>query len=93
VSIVKYVSNFHSVQVTFVDTEGHRKTVPGLIGTSLLDVAREHDIPLYADPTCVGELACTSCHVIVSNEFYDHVPQPSADENEILEVAAGLSEK
>ena len=33
-----------TVQVTFIDFEGVRKTVPGLIGQSLLEVANAHNV-------------------------------------------------
>eukprot|EP00611_Tribonema_gayanum_P017233 TRINITY_DN29800_c0_g1_i1.p1 TRINITY_DN29800_c0_g1~~TRINITY_DN29800_c0_g1_i1.p1 ORF type:complete len:181 (-),score=41.34 TRINITY_DN29800_c0_g1_i1:192-686(-) len=41
-----------SVTITFVDLEGVRKTVPGLVGQSIYEVAKLHDIAL--DGACGG---------------------------------------
>jgi ferredoxin len=81
------------VTLTLVDLDGNRHTVKGYVGQSLLDVAKEHQLPLYADETCAENCGCTLCHVVVSNEYYNAFPQPSEDENEMIQYAQSLSEK
>lgn len=42
---------------------------------------------------CGGSCACSTCHVIVeSSEMYDRIPEPDDDENDMLDLAFGLTE-
>jgi ferredoxin len=41
---------------------------------------------------CEGSVACSTCHVILSAEHYDLLPEPSDDENDMLDMAFGLTD-
>lgn len=41
---------------------------------------------------CEGSVACSTCHVLLSPEHYDLLPEPEDDENDMLDMAFGLSE-
>jgi len=41
---------------------------------------------------CEGSVACSTCHVILSPEHYDLLPEPEDDENDMLDMAFGLSD-
>lgn len=42
---------------------------------------------------CEGSLACSTCHVIVEDqELYDKLEEPEDDENDMLDLAFGLTE-
>ena len=41
---------------------------------------------------CEGSLACSTCHVIVQPEYYDKMEEPTDEENDMLDLAPGLSE-
>ena len=42
---------------------------------------------------CGGSCACSTCHVIVEDEnLYDLMPEPDDDENDMLDLAFGLTE-
>lgn len=42
---------------------------------------------------CGGSCACSTCHVIVlDHEYYDKMPEPEDDENDMLDLAFGLTE-
>ena len=41
---------------------------------------------------CEGSVACSTCHVILSPEHYDLLPEPEDDENDMLDMAFGLTE-
>lgn len=42
---------------------------------------------------CGGSCACSTCHVIVADsDMYDKMEEPSDDENDMLDLAFGLTE-
>lgn len=41
---------------------------------------------------CEGSVACSTCHVILSSEFYDKLPEPEDDENDMLDMAFALTD-
>lgn len=48
---------------------------------------------LLSKGACGGSCACSTCHVIVEDpEKYDAMPEPSDDENDMLDLAFGLTE-
>jgi ferredoxin-2, mitochondrial len=88
--------------VTFVTPDGDRTTLQVREGDSLLDIAHEHDIDLEGtsynallltmEGACEGSLACSTCHVIVDQDYYDKMEEPSDEENDMLDLAPGLTE-
>lgn len=40
---------------------------------------------------CEGSLACSTCHVILDKSFYETLPQASDEENDLLDLAFGLT--
>jgi ferredoxin-2, mitochondrial len=42
---------------------------------------------------CGGSCACSTCHVIVADDaYFDKMPEPEDDENDMLDLAFGLTE-
>lgn len=41
---------------------------------------------------CEGSVACSTCHVILPEEYYDLLPEPEDDENDMLDMAFGLTD-
>jgi len=42
---------------------------------------------------CGGSCACSTCHIIVSSEdYYSKMAEPDDDENDMLDLAFGLTE-
>ena len=56
-------------------------------GACLLDVAQAAGMPL--EGTCEGQMACSTCHVIVAPEWFDRLPEAAEDEEDMLDLAAG----
>ncbi len=77
------------VRVTFVTADGTRVEASANAGDCLLDVAQGVDMPL--EGTCEGQMACSTCHVIVSPEWFARLPAASDDEEDMLDLAAGVS--
>ena len=42
-------------------------------------------------PTSQPPRACSTCHVIFDDETYDNLPEPSEDEDDMLDQAFGLT--
>eukprot|EP00899_Mesostigma_viride_P004727 jgi/Mesvir1/14255/Mv09691-RA.1 len=80
------------ITVTFIDKNGEETTVKAPVGTNMLEVAHQNDVEL--EGACEGSLACSTCHVIVEDpKFYEKLPEPSDDENDMLDLAFGLTEQ
>jgi 2Fe-2S ferredoxin len=76
--------------MTFISADGRtRKEVDAPIGLSVLEVAHANDIDL--EGACEGSLACSTCHVIVDAEWYDQLDPPSEEEEDMLDLAFGLT--
>lgn len=74
------------VAITFVGADGVEQRVEGAPGDSLLSVAQVAGQPL--EGTCEGQMACSTCHVIVTTEWFDRLPRASEDEEDLLDLAA-----
>lgn len=40
--------------------------------------------------TCEGQMACSTCHVIVAREWFTKLPEASEDEEDMLDLAADV---
>jgi 2Fe-2S ferredoxin len=76
-------------KMVFIDAHGVRHEVDAPAGLTVLEVARKHDLDL--EGACEGSLACSTCHVIVDPEWIDALKEPSADEEDMLDLAFGLT--
>ncbi|XP_010047441.1 2Fe-2S ferredoxin isoform X1 [Eucalyptus grandis] len=79
------------ISVTFIDKDGEEKQIKVPIGMSMLEAAHENDIEL--EGACEGSLACSTCHVVVMDvEYYNKLDDPTDEENDMLDLAFGLTE-
>ncbi|KAI0633943.1 2Fe-2S ferredoxin-type domain-containing protein [Trametes polyzona] len=79
------------IKVHFKDAKGNLiKTVEANEGDDILAIAHEYDIDL--EGACEGSVACSTCHVILDPESYDKLPEPEDDENDMLDMAFGLTD-
>jgi ferredoxin-2, mitochondrial len=52
-----------------------------------------HPLTLSSLGACGGSCACSTCHVIVTSDaLYDAIPEATDDENDMLDLAFGLTE-
>ncbi|CAE7136606.1 unnamed protein product [Rhizoctonia solani] len=79
------------IKLHFNDSKGELiKTIECNEGDNILDLAHEHDIDL--EGACEGSVACSTCHVILTPEHYDLLPEPDDEENDMLDMAFGLTD-
>lgn len=76
------------VRVNFITAEGQRVVAEGAPGARLLEVGQTANMPL--EGTCEGQMACSTCHVVVASEWFDRLPPASPDEEDMLDLAAGV---
>ncbi len=75
-------------KIIFIE-DGKEKTVEAQNGLSILEVAHNNGINL--EGACEGSLACSTCHVVVEKKFFDNLPEPSEEEEDMLDLAWGLT--
>jgi ferredoxin len=74
------------VRVTFVSPKGEKIEAEGAAGSTLLEIGQAAGMPL--EGTCEGQMACSTCHVIVASEWFGKLPVASDDEEDMLDLAA-----
>jgi 2Fe-2S ferredoxin len=77
-----------TVKIIFI-AKGEKKEFIVPVGTTVLEAAHNNDIEL--EGACEGSLACSTCHVIVDKDFYSKLEEPTEDEEDMLDLAFGLS--
>ena len=76
------------ITVNFISHDGEtEKLVQAQVGDNLLKVAQTAGLPL--EGTCEGQMACSTCHVIIDKLWFDKLPRASEDEEDMLDLASG----
>lgn len=75
------------IRVRFLSADGESvQQVDAAPGETLLDVAQAAGQPL--EGTCEGQMACSTCHVIIAPEDFAKLPRASEEEDDLLDLAA-----
>ncbi len=77
-----------TVKIIFI-CKGERKEFQVPVGTTVLEAAHNNDIDL--EGACEGSLACSTCHVVVDDAYYNKLEKASEDEEDMLDLAFGLT--
>lgn len=77
------------VKIIFIE-KGERKEFLVPVGTTVLEAAHQNNINL--EGACEGSLACSTCHVIVDENYYSKLNEASEDEEDMLDLAFGLTQ-
>src|SRR3989338_920507 len=76
------------VKIIFIE-KGEKKEFEVPVGTTVLEAAHNNNVGL--EGACEGSLACSTCHVILEEDFYNKLQDPSEDEEDMLDLAFGLT--
>ena len=77
-------------RVRFVSADGSSVSeVEGATGERLLDLAQADGQPL--EGTCEGQMACSTCHIIVDEADFPLLPTASESEEDMLDLATGAT--
>jgi len=77
------------VKVSFVTADGRKFEAEGQSGQRLLELGQGIGMPL--EGTCEGQMACSTCHVVVAADWFDRLPRAVEDEEDMLDLAAGVT--
>ena len=65
-------------KMTFIERDGTRREVDAPLGLSVLEIAHRHGVDI--EGACEGSLACSTCHVIVDQTYFELLQSPTEDE-------------
>ncbi len=78
-----------TIRIHFIGQDEKKASFDAPVGLSLLEVAHKHAVEI--EGACGGALACSTCHVIVEDNFFDKIPEASTEEEDMLDLAFGLT--
>ena len=76
-------------KMVFIEKNGQAREVEAPLGLSVLEIAHRHDVDI--EGACDGSMACSTCHVIVEPDWFDRLDESSEDEEDMLDLAFGLT--
>ena len=74
--------------VTFHLPDGSARAIEAAEGWTLLEASRRLKIAI--EGACGGSMACATCHVHVDEDWFDRLDPPSAEEEDMLDLAPSL---
>lgn len=77
------------VKVRFIAANGAVTETEAREGLSLLEAGQAAGMPL--EGTCEGQMACSTCHVVVAAEWFERLTEASEEEEDMLDLAAGVT--
>jgi ferredoxin len=75
------------IRVAFTTPKRETVIAAGEPGDTLLRIGQASGLAL--EGTCEGQMACSTCHVIVDPAWFDRLPPASENEEDMLDLAAG----
>ena len=84
-----FSSGEEGIKVKYISPDGNEIECVGRPGQDLMRLAHENDVEL--EGACEGACACSTCHLILDRDVYDSLPEPTDEENDMLDLAFGLT--
>lgn len=75
------------MKIRFNTARGEEVEADAAPGDNLLRLAQAAGLPL--EGTCEGQMACSTCHVIVAADWFERLPPATEEEEDMLDLAAG----
>ena len=72
-------------RITFVEHDGTVHEVDVESGSSLMKAAIDNLVP-GIDADCGGECSCATCHVVLTNDWFERLCSPADREEEMLDM-------
>lgn len=78
------------MKIYVTDPNGKEHTLDAVEGWRVMEIIREHGLPIKAE--CGGACACATCHVYVNEDWLDKIPDMRDEEEEMLDEAFELED-
>jgi 2Fe-2S ferredoxin len=76
------------MKIVATDRNGETKEVEGRDGWTVMEILRDAGLPIAAE--CGGACACATCHVYVTDGWYEKLTPPSDAEIDMLDMALAV---
>ena len=73
-------------KITYVENEGKSHTVEVDSGLTVMEGAVQNNIP-GIDADCGGGMACATCHVYVTEDWFNKLPKKEDGEEDMIDMA------
>lgn len=78
------------IKIIFISADGEKEMiVEAEEGANLLEAGQNAGMPL--EGSCEGQMACSTCHVIIAKDDYGKLPYASEEEEDMLDMAAAVT--
>ncbi|MCK5284076.1 MAG: 2Fe-2S iron-sulfur cluster binding domain-containing protein [Alphaproteobacteria bacterium] len=78
------------MKIYVTDLEGVEHELDAVEGWRVMEIIREHGLPIKAE--CGGACACATCHVYVDETWMDKLTEMKEEEEKMLDEAFDLQE-
>lgn len=72
------------------EKSGKTIEVQAAVGKTLLDVCLDNNIDV--EGACGGEMACSTCHLVLTKKLFDQLPEMEEEELDMLDLAMDVTE-
>jgi ferredoxin, 2Fe-2S len=76
------------MKIVATDRNGETREIPGRDGWTVMEILRDAGLPIAAE--CGGACACATCHVYVTDGWYEKLTPPSDAEVDMLDMALAV---
>ena len=73
-------------KITYISHKGEKKTLKIEKGLTVMEGAVQNNVP-GIDADCGGSMACATCHVYVSEKWFNKLPKVDDGERDMLDMA------
>ena len=73
-------------KITYIINKDNTQTLEVASGLTVMEGAVQNNVP-GIDADCGGGMACATCHVYVTEEWFDKLPKKEDGEEDMLDVA------
>ena len=76
------------MKIIATDRKGKVHELDGRDNWSVMEILRDAGLDIAAE--CGGACACATCHIYVTDGWYDKLPEPSESEIDMLDMALAV---
>ena len=73
-------------KITYITSDARSYSVDVKNGLTVMEGAVQNDIP-GIDADCGGGMACATCHVYVTEDWFDRLPKKEDGEEDMIDIA------